>query len=61
VKVHQPDKHGSNFDDRLARVLCAPDGDVTAVSGIVRDESPEHVHLVHEVLSEAANAVARLR
>jgi hypothetical protein len=52
--------HRSNFDDRLARVLCAPDGDVTAVSGIMRDDSPEHQRLVGSVLREAAAAVSRL-
>jgi hypothetical protein len=50
--------HRSNFDDKLARVLCAPDSDVTAVSGIVRDESPEHQSIVNEVLTEAAAAIA---
>ncbi len=50
--------HRSNFNDRLARVLCAPDSDVSAVSGIVRDESAEHRALVEAVLREAAAAVA---
>ena len=52
--------HRSNFDDRLARVLCAPDSDVSAVSGIVRDESAEHRALVEAMLREAAAAVAKL-
>lgn len=50
--------HRSNFDSRLARVLCAPDKDVTAISGIVRDESIEHRVLVDWVLREAAGAIA---
>jgi hypothetical protein len=50
----------ANFDDKLARVLCAPGSDVTAVSGIVRDESLEHKILVNWVLREAASAIARL-
>jgi hypothetical protein len=58
--------HRSNFDDRLARVLCAPESDVTAVSGIVRDDSPaepgwktslERKILIHWVLREAAAAM----
>jgi hypothetical protein len=52
--------HRSNFDDRLARVVCAPDSDVTAVSGIVRDESLDHQILVNSVLSEAARAIRAL-
>lgn len=52
--------HRSNFDDRLARVLCAPDSDVTAISGIVRDESVEHRVLVNHVLREASDAIANL-
>jgi hypothetical protein len=52
--------HRSNFDDALARVLCAPDADVTAVSGIVRDDSPEHAELVRRVLAEAESAVWNL-
>ena len=52
--------HRSNFDTRLARVLCAPDADVTAVSGIVRDEGIEHRVLVNHVLRKAAGAIARL-
>ena len=50
----------SNFDDRLARVLCAPESDVTAISGIVRDESTEHRVLVNSVLREASDAIANL-
>jgi hypothetical protein len=52
--------HRSNFDDKLARVLCSPDADVTAVSGIVRDDSPEHAELVRRVLAEAESAVWNL-
>ena len=52
--------HRANFDDRLARVLCAPESDVTAVSGIVRDESLGHRILINSVLSEAASAIANL-
>jgi hypothetical protein len=52
--------HRANFDDRLARVLCAPDADVTAVSGIVRDESLDHQILVNSVLREAATAIANM-
>jgi len=52
--------HRSNFDDRLARVLCAQDKDVTAISGIVRDETPEHASLVESVVHEAAFAIAGL-
>lgn len=53
--------HRSNFDDQLARVLCAPDKDVTAISGIVRDESIEHRILVDWVLRGAAGAIADMR
>ena len=53
--------HRSNFDDRLARVLCAPDSDVTAVSGIVRDESLEHRILINWVLREASDAIANMK
>ena len=54
--------HRSNFDSEEwpARVLCAPDADVTAVSGIVRDEGVEHRVLVNHVLRKAAVAIARL-
>jgi hypothetical protein len=52
--------HRSNFDDRLARVLCAPDKDVTAVSGIVRDESLDHRVLCNWVLREASDAIANM-
>lgn len=52
--------HRSNFDSRLARVLCALDKDVTAVSGIVRDESTAHAALMSHVLSETAGAIARM-
>jgi hypothetical protein len=52
--------HRANFDDRLARVLCAPDSNVTAVSGIVRDESAEHAMLIRSVLEEAARAIGNL-
>jgi hypothetical protein len=52
--------HRSNFDDRLARVLCASDEDVTAVSGIVRDDSAAHRALVQHVLTAAADAIAHL-
>lgn len=52
--------HRSNFDDKLARVLCAPGEDVLAVSGIVRDDSPEHRELVASVLREAAAAARAL-
>ena len=52
--------HRANFDDRLARVLCAPDADVTAISGIVRDESLDHQILVHSVLRETAAAIANM-
>ena len=58
--MHEPDRHGSNFDDKLARVLCAPDADVTAVSGIVRDEGVEHRVTVNYVLGQAAVAISRL-
>jgi hypothetical protein len=53
--------HRSNFDDRLARVLCAPDKDVTAISGIVRDDSTVHRELVQHVLVAAADTIASLR
>lgn len=49
--------HRSNFDDRLARVLCAPDSDVTAISGIVRDDSDEHHQLVDRVMRQAKDAI----
>lgn len=49
--------HRSNFDNRLARVLCAPDKDVMAISGIVRDESPERKLIVESVLRQAASAI----
>lgn len=52
--------HRSNFDERLARVLCALDSDVTAISGIVRDESLEHRILVNWVLREASDAIAQV-
>jgi hypothetical protein len=52
--------HRYDFDDRLARVLCAPNSDVSAVSGIVRDDSAEYHGLVESVLREAAAAVAAL-
>lgn len=52
--------HRSNFDDHLARVLCAPNSDVTAISGIIRDESVEHRVLVNWVLREASDAIANL-
>lgn len=52
--------HRSNFDSRLARILCAPDSDVTAVSGIVRDDSLEHRVLVNRVLREAADAIVMM-
>lgn len=52
--------HRSNFDDRLARVLCAPDKDVTAISGIVRDESIAHLVLVNSILREASDAIANM-
>ena len=50
--------HRSNFDDKPARVLCAPDSDVTAVSGIVRDESLDHRLLVSHVLRKTAVVIA---
>lgn len=53
--------HRANFDDKLARVLSSPDKDVTAISGIVRDDSPEHAELVLGVLREAERAIAELR
>lgn len=49
--------HRSNFDDRLARVLCAIDSDVSAVSGIVRDDSLAHTRLVSNVIDQAADAI----
>jgi hypothetical protein len=49
--------HRGNFDDKLARVLCAPDSEVTAVSGIVRDDSVNHRIRVNWVLREAARAI----
>jgi hypothetical protein len=52
--------HRSNFDERLARVLCAPDSDVTAISGIVRDDGLEHRILVNWVLREAGDAIAQV-
>lgn len=51
--------HRSNFDDHLARVCCAPDADVMAISGIVRDESIEHRILINWVLREAGDAIAQ--
>ena len=54
--------HRSNSDseERPARVLCAPDADVSAVSGIVRDETLEHRVTVNYVLGQAAVAISRL-
>ena len=54
--------HRSNFDseERPVRVLCAPDADVSAVSGIVRDETLEHRVTVNYVLGQAAVAISRL-
>jgi hypothetical protein len=52
--------HRSNFDNHLARVLCAPDKDVTAISGIVRDDSIEHRVLMAHVLREASDAIANM-
>ncbi len=61
--------HRSNFDDRLARILCAPGDDAAAVSGIVHDDdfvaapgwrSPlDRKVLCQWVLREAAGAIAK--
>lgn len=53
--------HRSNFDEDLARVLCGVGSDVTAVSGIVRDEGEGERQKVEEVLREAGAAIRRLR
>ena len=52
--------HRAHFDRRVARVLATPGADVLAVSGIVRDATPERYALIARVLDEAANALRAL-
>jgi hypothetical protein len=53
--------HRSRFDSGLARVLCAADDDVTATSGIVRDESVEAIAFRQSILREAHEALSKAR